>query len=411
MFILTILVILSVLAFEISLSILSYRHRNRPIPAHAADIYDDKDYRKWLRYTMEITRLHIISSIIGTGVLLLFLAVGFFPLLGRFTQMLTTNSLLQILLYLGLYGTISTLLSLGFRIYRTFVIEERYGFNTTTWKIFITDQIKFALLAALLGGPLLYAILYLYQQMGRQSLFSIWLVLLAVILTASVLYTRFFIGLFNKLTPLAEGELYEKTRLLAEQCAYAVRKISVMDASKRSTKLNAFFTGFGRFKHIIIFDTLLEKCNTDEIVSILAHEMGHAKHKDALKSLVFTALQSIFFLVLLFYFLESTAFAAAFGFTEPNLGFALILFAILMEPLGILLGIPISIFSQRAEYRADAFAADFTDPTAIIGALKVLARENYANLAPHPIVVKMTYSHPPVSDRIAALKKQQQKKG
>lgn len=405
MFALTITIILSVLIFDISLSMLNYRHRNQPIPKIVSDIYDQEEYKKWLNYNMEITRLSVFSKIVATLILLAFFSLGFFPFLARISNVLTSNKILQTLYFLGLYWLISNLISIPFVVYRTFVIEESFGFNTSTWKVFILDQIKSTLLAVSLGGPLLYLLLYLYQQMGRQSLLAIWLILMIVMLVSSILYTRVFIRFFNRLTPLEEGDLYDKTLLLAERTGYAIRGISIMDASKRSTKLNAFFTGFGKFKHIILFDTLLDKCSNDEIISILAHEIGHSKNRDAFKSLVFTAVQSIFFLSILFYFLESTTFAAAFGFSELHLGFSLIIFTILMEPIGILLGIPISAFSQKAEVRADAYAGNFSQPASMISALKVLARENYANLTPHPIVVKMTYSHPPVADRIAALKK------
>lgn len=405
MFVLTIIVILSVLLFDLSLSALNYQHRHQPIPENVSDIYDKKEYKRWLHYNMEVTRLSIFSKIVGTAILLLFLSLGFFPALDGLTKTATNNEILQVLLFLGLYWLAMTIFYIPFRIYRTFGIENRYGFNTTTWKVYISDQIKSVLLAVSLGGPLLYLLLYLYSQMKQQSLIYIWLIIMTVMLLSSILYIRVFIRLFNRLTPLTEGDLYDRAIMLAEQTGYAIREISIMDASKRSTKLNAFFTGFGRFKHIILFDTLLDKCNTDEVVSILAHEIGHAKNKDALKSLLFTAVQSIFFLVLLYYFLESSTFAAAFGFSELNFGFSMIIFTILMEPIGILLGIPVSRFSQKAEYKADAFAAKLTKSISMIGALKVLARENYANLTPHPMVVRMTYSHPPISDRITKLEK------
>ncbi len=406
MFNLTIFIILVGFIVEIGLSALNYSHRNRPIPENLSDVYNQEEYRKWLRYTMEITRLSIFNRAFGITILLLFLSFGFFPALDRLTQNITSNAILQTVLFLGLYLAAMYLRSIGFHLYRTFSIEERYGFNASTAKVFITDQVKSVLLASLFGGSLLYGLLYLYEQMGRRSFLSIWLIVIFVILVSNILYTRVFMRLFNKLTPLIEGELYEKAKSLAEQTDYEVQKISIMDASRRSTRMNAFFTGFGRFKHIILYDTLLEKCSTDEIISILAHEIGHGKHKDALKSLLVTAAQSAVFLFLLSFFLTSDAFAMAFGFQQAHYGFAIILFLILMEPVSLFLGIPLSAFSRRAEYKADAFAAKSSDPNAMIRALKVLARENFANLTPHPLVVRMTYTHPPFEDRIAALKQE-----
>lgn len=406
MFQITLLIILAVFLVEISLSMLNYRHRNKPIPKNVADVYNQEEYNKWLRYTMEITRLSILNSTVEKIVLLLFLSLGAFPMLDRLTQNITSNTILQTLLFLGFYMAAMYILSIGFRLYRTFSIEERFGFNTSTVNVIISDQIKSILLAASLGGALLYVLLSLYERMGRRSFLYTWLIVMAIIFMVNILYTRVFVRLFNHLTPLTEGELYQKTRALAKHTGYKVQRISIMDASKRSTKLNAFFTGFGKFKHIILYDTLLEKCSTDEIISILAHEIGHANHKDTSKNLIVMAIQTAAFLFLLSFFLSSDAFAIAFGFQQAHYGFALILFSILMEPVSLVLGIPMSAFSRRAEYKADAFAAKSTDPNAMVRALKILARENYANLTPHPAVVRMTYSHPPISDRIAALEQE-----
>ncbi len=184
---------------------------------------------------------------------------------------------------------------------------------------------------------------------------------------------------------------------------YEIRKISIIDASKRSTRLNAFFTGFGRFKNIVLFDTLLEKCSTDEVLSVLAHEIGHSKHKDALRSLIITAIEMAAYLGILTFFLSSASFSTAFGFTDIHYGFAIILFGILLDPLGIVLDIPLSALARKAEYRADACAADCGYGDALISALKKLAKENFSNLTPHPLVVRLSYSHPTISMRIDAI--------
>ncbi len=294
-------------------------------------------------------------------------------------------------------------LSLGFHVYRTFNIEERYGFNKSTPKVFITDQIKSIIMATILGGLILYIVFYLYDLMGVTSIMYSWLILLVFSLLFNLLYTKVFVRMFNKLTPITEGELLDKTTALAQKTGYEVTKISIMDASKRSTKLNAYFSGFGKFKQIVLYDTLVDKCTTDEIIGILAHEIGHSKHKDVFKNFVVMAIQSAALLYVLSFFLSSTEFAAAFGFSTVHFGFAFILFNILTEPIGIVLGIPMSAFSRKAEYKADAFAGKMASVESMSSALKVLARENFSNLTPHPIVVKMTYSHPPISDRISAL--------
>lgn len=405
MFKLTILVILTVFIIDLTLSVLNYKHRNAPIPSNVADVYDKEEYSKWLRYTMEITRMSIISKVLGRAVMLALLFFGIFPFFASLVAGVTENVILQSLLFLALYSTVNYVLSIGFQVYRTFNIEERYGFNTSTPRVFITDQIKSIIMATILGGLVLYIILYLYDLMGVNSLFYSWLIIIAISLVFNLLYSKVFVRMFNKLTPLTEGELYDMTKALAEKTGYEVTKISIMDASKRSTKLNAYFSGFGKFKQIILYDTLIEKCTNDEIISILAHEIGHAKHKDVFKNFIIMTVQSGVFLYVLSFFLSSDTFAAAFGFKQAHYGFAFILFNILMEPIGMILGIPMSAYSRKAEFKADAYAGKSADRQAMISALKVLARENYSNLTPHPMVVKMTYSHPPMSERIKALDK------
>lgn len=403
MFLFTIVLIIAVFSFHLLLSILNYRHRTQPIPDNVADVYDPKAYQKWLAYTMEVFKLSMITRVISVTVLLAFLLFGIFPKLADVAATITTHTVLQVLIFLALYAGIDYLLGIGFKLYRTFSIEARYGFNKSTVKTFVLDQVKGLLLAVILGGGLLYALLSLYLWLGYRSLLYGWLLLVGVMTITNLLYQKVFIRIFNKLTPLEEGEVYDKAQALAKETGYELKGISVMDASRRSSRLNAFFTGFGRFKHVVLFDTLLEKCTPDEVVSVLAHEIGHAKHKDVLRSYVISVGLTGFYLALLLYFLSSSTLSAAFGFDQVHLGFGLILFAILMEPVGLVLNLPLNALSRRAEFRADAFAAEHTEPAHMVSALKVLARENFANLTPHPFVVRMMFSHPPVSERIDAL--------
>lgn len=403
MFQLTIIVILIMFTIDITLSILNYKYRNQPVPSNVIDVYNEEEYKNWLQYTMEVFRLSIFVKIMNTTVLILFLLFDVFLLIADITKNLTTDPIIQTILFLGIYMIINYILGIGFTIYRTFNIEERYGFNRSTVRIFLMDQLKSILMTVILGGTLLYILLYLYQAVGNRALIYAWLIFMILILTMSILYTKVFIRLFNKLTPLPEGELYEKVKDLVKNTGYVLGKISVIDASKRSARLNAFFSGYGKFKQIIVYDTLLEKCSTDEIISVLAHEIGHSKHKDVLRNLLITMVQLGVYLAFLRFFLSSTFFSTVFGFSEIHIGFALILFGILSEPFGILLGIPLTAFSRKAEYKADAFAAEAGYRLAMISALKILSRENFSNLTPHPLVVKLTYSHPPVSLRIKAL--------
>jgi len=404
MYLLTIALVLALFLLDITLLTLNYRHRTQPIPNNVTDVYNIDDYNKWLDYTMEKFRISIAGKTINTAILFLMITLNLFPILRSLTHRITSNTIGSTLLFLGLYAAIYYVSNLGFNIYQTFNIEARYGFNTTTVKTFISDQLKGLLLGALLGGGLVALLLTLYLSLGAGAIFYAWVITMSIILLMNLLYTRLFIRLFNQLTPLPKGELYDKSIQLANDLGFEIKKISIMDASKRSTRINAFFTGFGRFKSIILYDTLLEKCSTDEIVSVLAHEIGHAKNRDALKNLLVSALQIAVYFGLLSYFLSSEPFALAFGFESIHYGFAIVLFGILVEPLSILLNIPLSAMSRTAEYRADACATNAGYGHALCHALKVLARENYANLTPHPLVVSLSYSHPPVSQRIEAMK-------
>lgn len=403
MFILTLGIIIVMFIVDMTLSLLNYKHRTSPIPANVRDVYDEKEYQNWLTYTMEVFRLSIIKKVVDTSILIIFLVTGVFPKLHNLSVLFSQEQRIQTLLFFGFYMIISYFIGLGFDLYSTFNLEERYGFNKTTPKTYILDTIKSTLLTCVLGGGLLYLIQSLFIKFGSTSLYFVWGLLIIIILVINILYTKVFIKIFNKLTPLEEGVLLTGAKALANGLGYEIKKVSIMDASKRSSRLNAFFTGFGKFKSIVLFDTLVEKCETDEILSVLAHEIGHAINKDTLKNTIISFVQLGFFLLVLSFFLSSDAFAVAFGFENMHFGFSIILFSILLEPLTMFIRIPLSALSRKAEYRADKVAKDAGYKEAMVRALKVLARENYSNLTPHPLLVKMTYSHPPISDRIQAL--------
>ncbi len=404
MYLLTIIIILFMFVLNISLSVLNYKNRNQPIPDNVQDVYDKSKYGHWLEYTMDTFRFSLIVKTFNMLVLLLMLFFGVFNQFATVADTMTNDPVNNTIVFLGLYFMFSYVLGLGFNIYKTFVLEHKYGFNKTTPLTFVKDQVKSMVLTILFGGAILFVLLSLYVAMGSQSLLYAWAFVSIVIVLVNLLYHSVFIRLFNKLSPLEEGELFERAKALAKSTDYELKSISIIDASKRSSRLNAYFSGFGRFKHVILYDTLIEKCSTDEVIGILAHEIGHAKHKDILHNLFISLLMTGFYLLCLMYFLSSEAFSLAFGFDGVHIGFVFILFGILLEPLGTLINIPLTAMSRRAEYKADHFASQTTDSESMISALKVLARENYSNLTPHPLVVKMTYSHPTISQRIDALK-------
>jgi len=398
------MLILITYLIEMGLSNLNYQNRTQPLPDNVKDIYDEPQYQKWLQYTMDNHRFSMRVKTMNTLFLLVLLFSNFFLWLDQFISSFTTDSIFSTLFFLGIYSFIFTLLNIPFGYYRRFVIEERYGFNTTTIKTYIMDQLKSMALVIVLGGGLLSVLLALYLTFGLGFVLYGWLLLVSVMLMINILYTKVFIRLFNKLTPLSDSELKNQIESFALKTDFEIKKISVMNASKRSTKLNAFFSGFGKFKHIVLFDTLIEKCDPDQIVAVLAHEIGHAKHKDTLRNFVISGVSLAGYLGLLTLFLTTSTFNIAFSLPQQHLGFALVLFSILMEPLDLLFTIPLSAISRWAEYRADQYARKHGYGEALIRALKVLAKENFSNLTPHPWVVKMTYSHPPVSARIDALR-------
>lgn len=416
MLVFTILIVILTLVLETTISVLNYRRRSQPIPENVRDVYDSAQYKRWLDYTMETHRLAMFSRVFNTGTLIAMLLFNGFPFLAQRADDLTGHEILRILVFLGMVYLLQYILNLGFKLYRTFGIESRYGFNATTPRVFVQDQIKSVILGLLLGGGLLYCLLWLYfnlfeasSQSGSGSAWIrvwlvSWLLIVLVTLIVNLLYTKVFIRLFNTLTPLRSGPLYDQIVELAVKTGYAIKEISVMDASRRSTRLNAFFSGFGRFKHIVLYDTLIEKCGTEEVVAILAHEIGHAKHKDVLKNFLLSVVQIGATLALLLFFLTASgSWAPSFGFSTAHLGFALLHFGMLTDPLGFLLGIPLTAISRKAEYAADGFASSTTSGPAMIRALKTLARENFSNLTPHPLAVKLTYTHPPISQRIEAI--------
>lgn len=402
--ILTITIILATFTFDLWLSILNYNHRTQPIPANVNDIYDNQSYSRWLQYTMENFRLGMIAKVISTLLTVGFLLFGFFVMLDELSLNFFTDPILRTLMFVGIYMILNSLIGIPFSYIKNFKIEEKYGFNKTTKKTFILDLLKSLLMMIILGGGILYVLLTFYLNSTNFILYT-WLFLVVVMLFVNILYTKVFIKIFNKLTPLPDGELKEKIMEFAHKTGTSIKSISVMDASRRTKKLNAFFSGFGKFKSIVLFDNLIEKMSNDEIVAVLAHEIGHGKHKDTLRNLLLGLVQMGIMLYLLQLFLSWEALSVSFGFESVNIGFGLILFSVFLSPVDILLDIPLSAISRWAEYRADGYAKENGYKDAMISALKRLAQENFANLTPHPLMVKMTYTHPPISQRIHALNK------
>lgn len=402
--ILTITIILATFAFDMWLSILNYNHRTQPIPDNVKDIYDTQSYSRWLNYTMENFRLGMIAKVLSTIIIVALLTFGFFPVLNRFSLTISPNPIIRTMIFVGIYMILNSLIDIPFSYIKNFRIEEKYGFNKTTKKTFVLDLLKSLVMMIVLGGSVLYVLLSLYLNSENFILYT-WLFLVTIMILINILYTKVFIKIFNRLTPLPDGELKNKIMEFAQKTGTSIKSISVMDASRRTKKLNAFFSGFGKFKSIVLYDNLIEKMSSDEIVAVLAHEIGHGKHMDTLRNLLMSLIQMGIMLYFLQLFLSWEALSISFGFETVNIGFGLILFSVFLSPIDILLDVPLSAISRWAEYRADGYAKENGYKEAMITALKRLAQENFANLTPHPLMVKMTYSHPPISQRISALNK------
>jgi STE24 endopeptidase len=385
------------------ISLLNLSYQNRPLPKNVSGIFTPDQLKKSKAYFKENTLFSLVTSTFNYILMIALFQSGFFPWIQQFVSGLTTNTLLQTFLFFSILIVLNTLINAPFGFYDTFSIESRYGFNKSTKKLFFSDLIRNVILSTVLLatiGVILHAI---YQGLGDNFVIVAWLVLAVLQVTLFMLNTKVFVKIFNKLTPIPEGSLKTSIVDLAKRTGFRAKAIYSMDASKRSSKLNAFFSGFGPIREIALFDTLLNKLSEREILSVLAHEIGHAKHFDEIRLLLQRTLIFGVYAFIINLVASDIALAQAFGFTTPYFAFGLILFSILIGPLDFLLGLPLNALSRRAEYAADAFAVKQGFKKEMTSALKVLQKENFGNLTPHPVQVLLTYSHPPMTDRLAAI--------
>ncbi len=379
---------------------------NKPVPEILSDVYDAKKYRRQQEYKLENYRFGIISGtfsfILITGMLFL----GGFAFADNLAGQISGHYILKPLIFFAMIILASDILSTPFAIYDTFVIENKYGFNKTTPKLFILDKIKGWLLGAIVGGGILTLILWIYKLNPEYFWLFAWLVVVAFSLFMNMFYSVLIVPLFNKQTPLEDGELKTAIMQFGEKAGFNIAKIFVIDGSKRSTKANAYFSGMGPKKRIVLYDTLISKMTTDEILAVLAHEIGHYKHKHIYKSMFASIIETGVTLFIFGLFAGSNILSQALGVDEASFHIALIAFGIIYSPLTSVLGIVSSVFSRKAEFQADNFAAEYGLAESLISALKKLSSHNMGNLTPHPLVVFLSYSHPPVLDRVLNLGKQ-----
>ncbi len=400
--------VLGALLFDHALGLvadlLNLRALSPEAPEGLRDVYDPERYRRSQEYTRARTRFSFWPATFHLAVLLVFWFAGGFGALDRWLRAFELGPIATGLLFIGALALARTLLDLPFRWWSTFVIEERFGFNKTTPRTFWLDTAKGLALAVVLGGPLLAAILWFFERAGSSAWLLAWLVTALFTLFVQFVAPTWIFPLFNKFQPLEDGELRRAVLDYARRVAFPLEGLFVIDGSRRSTKANAFFTGFGKKKRVALYDTLIAKHGVDELVAIVAHEIGHYKRGHILKGLVLSILHAgvVFFLLSLV--LERRGLFEAFG-TAPSTYAGLVFFGMLYAPVELVLSLFVQAFSRKNEFEADAFARETTGrPERLIDALKRLSADNLSNLTPHPFYVKLHYSHPPLIERVAALR-------
>lgn len=390
---------------ELIAGLLELRSLHPELPAEFTGVYDRDRYARAQEYTRATTRLALVRRTIGLVLTLAFLLLGGFNLVDALARGLGLTPVPTGLVFTGLLALLSAAVQLPFSVYDTFGIEERFGLNTTTPLTFLLDTLKGMLLAVVLGGPLLAGVFLLFEAGGPAAWILCWLAVSAFLLVVQFLAPVVLLPLFNRFTPLAEGELRTAITRYAANERFAVGGIFTMDGSRRSTRANAFFTGFGRFRRIVFFDTLLERLTTAEIVAVLAHEIGHWRLKHIPVMVGLSVLQTGLLFFLLSRFLDNPGLFAAFGMEHLSVYGSVVFFGFLYTPIATLLAVGVNGLSRRHEYQADRFAVHTgADAESLISGLKKLSVSNLANLTPHPVNVLLSHSHPPVLERIAALR-------
>jgi STE24 endopeptidase len=375
------------------------------VPERLGDVYPQEKFEKQKSYRKVNHRFGKISSTFSLVVLLVFLWNNGFAWVDVLVLQITGHWLWRPLFFFGVIGLAFYIIGIPFSIYETFVIEEKFGFNKTTPKTFVLDQLKGLLLGAVIGGLLLALVVWFYNITGRWFWLYAWAGLSLFMIFFSKFYTTLILPLFNKQTPLEAGELRTAIEDMSKRAGFKLENVYVMDGSKRSTKANAFFSGFGNNKRIVLFDTLINDLETDEIVAVLAHEIGHFRLKHIITGTVLSVLQTGLTLFLLGWFVNNPALSQALGAGEVTFHIGLIGFGILYSPVSGVLGLGMTVISRRNEYQADAFAGNHARPEALQSALKKISANALSNPTPHPWFVFFNYSHPPLLKRLEVLDK------
>jgi STE24 endopeptidase len=374
------------------------------LPEKLKGICDEEEYRKTQLYNKDNDRLSLWSSSFNLLVILLMIIAGGFAFADNLARSLSSNSVIIALVFFGIIGFTSDIINVPFGFYDTFVIEKKYGFNTMTIRTFIMDHIKSWFIALLVGVPVLGLITWFYYKTGKNFWLYAWGLITVFSVFINFFYSELIVPLFNKQIPLPEGSLRSLIEDFSKKTGFRLRNIYIIDGSKRSTKANAYFSGFGPKKRIVLYDTLQKELSEEEIVAVLAHEIGHYKKKHVLLNLLFSVFITGIMLFLLSVVVNSPSLSQALGSKNASFHLGLIVFGILYSPLSLIIGLLTNYVSRKHEFAADRFVKENFRPEILAAALKKLSVKNLSNMMPHPAYVFFHYSHPSLLSRLEKLK-------
>lgn len=386
------------------LDALNAKHFNDKLPKQIADVYDDTEYKKSQNYKATNYKFGLLTSTFSLLLTLGFLIFDGFEFVDNIARGYSNNPIIIALIFFGIIMIGSDILTTPFSYYSTFVIEEKFGFNKTTVKTFFLDKIKGWLMMAVVGGGILALIIWFFQVTGTSFWLYAWALVAAFTLFMNMFYSKLIVPLFNKQKPLEAGNLRNKISAYAKTVGFKLDKIFVIDGSKRSTKANAYFSGFGSEKRVTLYDTLINDLDNEEIVAVLAHEIGHYKKKHIIFNLFASILLTGFTLYILSLFISNPQLSNALGAEIPSFHIGLIAFGILYSPISEITGLIMNVFSRKFEYQADNYAKNTFKAEPLITSLKKLSKNSLSNLTPHPAYVFMHYSHPTLLQRIENLR-------
>jgi STE24 endopeptidase len=401
----TLLILITSYLIETIASFLNIKAMSIDIPPDFKDIYNQQEYRDSQNYLRTTSKFSILQNSFNLMTIILFLLLGGFNQVDLWARGFGFGSILTGLIYISTLFFFTSVINLPFSIYSTFYIDEKFGFNRTTVATFILDTIKATILTVLIGIPLLTLILWFLLKTGTYSWLYCWGGVFIFSLIVQLLAPVLILPLFNTFTPLEQGKLKEAIAQYCQFENFQLRGVFTMDGSRRSSKLNAFFTGFGRFRKIVLFDTLVQKLTVDEIIAILAHEMGHFKLNHIKKMLLFFGIQTGIMFFILSIFLENHELVSALGIENFSVYCSIVFFSFMYSPINMFLSTVLNFLSRKHEFEADAYSVRTTGMAAmLISALKNLSKNNLGNLSPHPFYVLLKYTHPPLSTRIEHIK-------